>query len=101
MTKTCKEYLEDEIMLSPMEIKGLKEGNDLEYVEEWVKEKGKCDSYYVYESVEELGRDQADNACRDKDEGDEEFGEFLLRTPGAGYIKLASGRVLWLDEYGE
>lgn len=94
MTNECKEYLADEIMLTDEEIKGLEV---YEYdVEEWFAKEDK--EYYLYENVEELGADNSDNECRDEDESDEEFGEFLLHVPGTNYFELESGRILWLSE---
>ncbi len=34
----------------------------------------------VYDSLEELGADESDNGCRDKDEDDETFGAFLVKA---------------------
>ena len=96
MTNECKEYLADEIMLTDEEIKGLELYEDDDYVEEWFAKEDK--EYYLYKNVKELGADHKDNECRDRNESDEEFGEFLLDVPGAGYIELVSGRVLWLSE---
>lgn len=53
----------------------------------------------IYESVEELGEDNSDNDCRDEDDTDEAFGNFLIQAYKDGnsdtlYIPLSDGSVI-------
>lgn len=49
---------------------------------------------YIYNSLKELGKDNRDNGCRDKNEDDEEFAEFLCTTEK--FWKLPSGKIMAL-----
>lgn len=60
----------------------------------------KGNDFIIFDSVEELGEDNSDNGCREDDDTDESFGEFLLRSYKDGnsintiYYKLNNGKVL-------
>lgn len=52
-----------------------------------------------YSSVKSLGEDNSDNGCRDADDDDESFGEFLLGAYKTGnsrvaYFRFRSGKVV-------
>ena len=55
--------------------------------------------FTVYESLEELGEDNADNDCREKDDTDEEFGQYLIDayhngSSNVAYFKFEDGSIL-------
>ncbi len=53
--------------------------------------------FYVYGSVEELGKDNSDNGTREEDDTDEGFGEYLLEAysyNGTFWYRFSNGRIL-------
>lgn len=46
-----------------------------------------------YDSVAELGEDNADNGCREKDDTDESFGQFLIKS----YFDGSSGNTFYFE----
>jgi len=72
-----------------------------EYVFENVVENlEKGSTVVIYDSVSDLGEDNQDNGCRESDDTDESFGEFLLEAYKQGqtndvvYFEFTDGKIL-------
>lgn len=91
-----KNDVADSSLLSETELKEIIEAG---YLEDLVNVFENGNDLTFYDSVEELGEDEEDNGCRDEDDTDEDFGEFLIQAFKDGnsstfYYEFSSGKVI-------